>query len=50
MVPRGVSHIFEIVMLSPGSNALLRRHRSLIGPLLYAEKRFLELIHARISK
>ena len=50
VVSRGVSHILKIVVLAASAHALLSRHSAHIGPLLEAEKRLLELIHASVGE
>ena len=50
MVTRRVPHILKVIVFTARSDALLRRHRPLIRPLLQPQKRLLKLIHARIGK
>ena len=50
VVPRGVPHIVEIVMLAAGPHAFLRRGGAGIGPLLLPGENVLELHHPGIGE
>ena len=50
VVPRGVAHIVEIIVLAPGPHAFLRGGRRLVGARLQAGKHILERHHARIDE
>ncbi|GAB1387898.1 hypothetical protein MASR1M6_00780 [Rubrivivax sp.] len=50
VVPRRVAHVLEVVVLAAGADALLRRRRALVGPLVEAEEHVLELVHARVGE
>src|SRR6476646_6732799 len=51
-MPRGVADLLEIVVLTAGADAFLRRRRATIplGRLLHAEEHLLELHHARVRE
>ena len=38
VVPRGVAHVLEVVVLAAGADALLRGRRAVVGPLVEAEE------------
>jgi hypothetical protein len=50
VVPGGVAHIVEIVVLAPGAHAFLRRGGAAVGALLKACEDVLELHHAGIGE
>ena len=50
VVPRGVAHVIEIVVLAAGAHAFLRRRGAGIRPPLLASEHVLELHHAGIGK
>src|ERR1039457_2969001 len=50
VVPRGVAHIFEIVVLAAGAQAALRSRGTRVVSNLFAEKQILELDHAGIRE
>ena len=50
MVPCGIADILQVVVLATRAHAALRAYGAHIGPLVLAEKYFLELHHARIGE
>ena len=50
VVARGVADVLEVVVLAAGADALLRRRRAHIGPLVVAEEDVLELVHPRVRE
>jgi hypothetical protein len=50
VVARGVTHVLEVVVLAAGADALLRRRRAAVGPLVEAEEDILELVHAGVGE
>ena len=50
VVPRGVTHIVEVIVLAARPHAFLRRRRPLVIPRLDPGETVLELHHARVGK
>ena len=50
MVAIGEAHVFEVIVLAAGANALLGRSRALVIALLDSEENVFELVHACIRK
>ena len=50
VVTRGVTDIFEIIVLATGSHAALRGHGTGITTLLGPQKHILELNHPRVGE
>ena len=50
MMPRGVTHVVEVVMLAAGAHALLRGRCRAVGPPLLSSERVLELHHAAVGE
>ena len=52
VMPGGVAHLLEVVVLAAGAHALLRRGRAplAVRRLLHAEEHLLELHHARVDE
>ena len=49
-MPRGSSHVLQVVVLAPNSQALLRGHCAGIVALLLPQKDLFELHHARVGE
>jgi hypothetical protein len=50
VVARGVAHVFQVVVLAAGADALLARRRARVGPLVEAQEDVLELVHAGVGE
>jgi len=50
VVPGGISHVFQIIMLAAGPDAFLGGYRAEIVSFFLAEKGALELHHTGIHK
>ena len=50
VMPRGITHILQVVVLAAGAYTPLRSHRALIRATLTAKKQVLELDHARVGE
>ena len=49
-MPRRMAHVLQVIVLSAGTNALLRRDRPLVVALFVAEEHALELHHPGVRK
>ena len=50
MVAVGEAHVFQVVVLAPGADALLRGRRPVVGALLQTEEDIFELVHAGVGE
>jgi len=50
VMARGITNVFQVVMLAAGAHALLCGGRAVVGALVKAQEHVLELIHASIGK
>jgi hypothetical protein len=50
VVPRGLAHVLEIIVLSTRTNALLRCRCANVVPLLFPQEDIFELVHPGVGE
>ncbi len=49
-MPRGVAHVFQVIVFAAGAQTGLHRGRAHIRALVFAQKHVFELHHARVGE